>query len=178
MKNLFLTLSACFLLFSFGCQENNITEPLATEVAQKDNFQQGTYLHDFIKLEGTLRDPSRPFNCCLQLRGQIEYEHRLVYTDPTNPFSPYFVNLKLSIEAELFERNSITDPIWHISEISEDKVDVQTEQIHYLTKYFKVQDRDDYMYLVCRFIVTGNNILLDGMWLKMTRLYTSENVSQ
>ena len=178
MNKLLLTLVSCFVLFAIGCQENSLTEPLTSEAAEKDNFQEDAYLHDFIKLEGMLADPSRPFNCWLEIRGEIEYEHRLVYVDPDQQTLPYYVSLKLAIEAELFDPYSQTDPTWIISEISTDKVAVQFGQVQSLIKYFRVQGRDDSMFLVCKFIVTTDYVLLDGMWLKAPRLHFSNNVAQ
>jgi len=178
MKNLFLILVSCFVLFTVGCQENSLTDPLLSEVAEKDSFQEETYLHSFIKLEGMLADPSRPFNCWLEIRGEIEYEHRLVILDIDQPASQYFVSLTLQIEAELLDPFSPTDPIWTISEVSTDKINVQFGQVHSLIKYFKLQDRDDGMLLVCKFIVTTDDVLLDGMWLKVPGLNSSNNVSQ
>ena len=176
MKKLFLILVSCFVLFALGCQENSITEPLSSEVAEKDRFQEDTYNHGFIKLDGMLRDPSRPFNCCLEIMGEIEYEHRLVFVDPNQSTSSYYVSLKLTIEAELFDPYSQTDPTWIISGTSTDKIDVQPEQVQSLIKYFRVQDREDVMFLVCKFIVTTDYVLLDGMWLKCTSTQLSNNV--
>lgn len=179
MKKLFLTLASCFLLFSFGCQENSITEPLSSQIAEKDNSQQNLYHHDFIKLDGILADPSRPFNCCLQIRGQIEYEHRLMFaTDPIKTFLSYCVSIKIAIEAELFDPYSQTDPIYTISDVSKDKIETLTEQVHSLTKFYKVRGRKDQMFLVCKFIVTNEDIRLDGMWLKIMKLSSTQNVAQ
>jgi hypothetical protein len=175
MKKLFLTLVSCFVLFALGCQENSITEPLTSEVAEKDNFQEDTYNHGFIKLDGMLADPSRPLNCCLEIRGVIEYEHGLVFPDYEQQSSSYYVSLKLAIEAELFDPYSPTDPIWPISETSIDKIDVQPEQVHSLIKHFKLQDRGDNMFLVCKFIVTSEDVRLDGMWLKANGLHLSNS---
>ena len=125
-----------------------------------------------------LADPSRPFNCCLEIRGVIEFEHRLILIDPANPASPYYVALKLAIEAELLDPFSPTDPIWNISEVSTDKIDVQPGQVQSLIKYFRVLGRDDLMYLVCNFIVTTADVRLDGMWLKCNQYNFTNNVSQ
>ena len=168
MKKLFLTLISCFVLFALGCQENSITEPLSSEAAEKDGLQEDTYNHGFIKLDGMLADPSRPFNCCLEIRGVIEYEHRLIYIDPDQSTSSYYVSLKLAIEAEVFDPCLSTVPAWPISETSIDKIDVQPEQVQSLIKYFRVQGRDDVMFLVCKFTVTTDYLSLDGIWLKCT----------
>ncbi|RKY90161.1 MAG: hypothetical protein DRQ01_09630 [Ignavibacteriae bacterium] len=165
MKKFLLTLVSLFFLFTIGCQENSLIEPLTSEVAEKENFQEDTYLHGFIKLDGMLADPSRPFNCCLEIRGEIEYEHRIIYLDPDQPSSQYYVSLNLAIEAELLDPYSPTTTPWVINEISTDKIDVQPEQVQSLIKYFRVQGRDDTMFLVCKFIVTTDYVTLDGMWL-------------
>ena len=178
MNKLLLTLVSCFVLFALGCQENSLTEPLVSEVAEKDRFQEDTYHPGFIKLYGMLADPSRPFNCWLEIRGEIEFEHRLILIDPANPASPYYVALKLAIEAELLDPFSPTDPIWNISEVSTDKIEAQSEQVHSLIKHFKLQDRDDNMFLVCKFIVTTEGVRLDKMWLKVPGLHYSNNVAR
>ena len=168
MKKLLLTLVSFFFLFALCCQENSITEPLSSEVAEKDGFQEDTYNHGIIKLDGMVADPSRPFNCCLEIRGVIEYEHRLIYIDPDQSTSSYYVSLKLAIEAEVFDPCLPTVPAWPISETSIDKIDVQPEQVQSLIKYFRVQGRDDVMFLVCKFTVTTDYLSLDGIWLKCT----------
>jgi len=178
MKNIFLISVSCFILYAIGCQENSLIEPLTSEVTKKDGYQEDTYLHGFIKLDGMLADPSRPFNCYLQISGEIEYEHKLIYIGPIQPASQYYVSLKLAIEAELINPYSQTDHTWTISEISKDRIDVQIGQVQSLIKYFRVQDRDDVMYLVCKFIVATDDVILDRMWLKVPRLHSSNNVAQ
>ena len=178
MKKLLLIFASCFVLFALGCQDNLLTEPLSSEVAEKDRFQEDTYLHDFIKLEAMLADPSRPFNCCLEITGMIEFEHRVILIDPAKSTSSYYVSLKLAIEAELFCPNSPTDPVWVISESSIDKIDVQPEQVHTLIKHFKLQDRNDNMFLVFKFIVTIEYLRLYRMLLKCNQYHFTNNVSQ
>jgi len=177
MKKLFLTLVSCFVLFALGCQENSITEPLSPEVTEKDGFQENSYNHGFIKLDGMLVDPSRPLNCCLEIRGEIEYEHRQVFLDYKQQSSSYYVLLKLSIKAEIFDPYLPGTPAWPVKEISIDKIDVQPERVQSLIKYFRVQGREDVMYLACKFIITTEDIRLDGMWLKCTRAQLSNNVN-
>ena len=175
MEKLFLTLVSLFFLFTIGCQQNSLTEPLTSEVAEKENFQEDTYLHGFMKLDGMLADPSRPLNSWLEIGGEIEYGHRIIYLNPDQTASQYYVSLKLTIEAELFDPYSPTTTPWVISEISTDKIDVQPEQVQSLVKYFKVQGRNDSMFLVCKFIVTTDYVTLDGMWLKAPRTHFSNN---
>lgn len=175
MEKLFLTLVSLFFLFTIGCQQNSLTEPLTSEVAEKENFQEDTYLHGFMKLDGMLADPSRPLNSWLEIGGEIEYEHRIIYLNPDQTASQYYVSLKLTIEAELFDPYSPTTTPRVISEISTDKIDVQPEQVQSLVKYFKVQGRNDSMFLVCKFIVTTDYVTLDGMWLKAPRTHFSNN---
>jgi len=178
MKKLLLILVSCFVLFVLGCQDNLLTEPLSSEVAEKDRFQEDTYLHDFIKLEAMLADPSRPFNCCLKIRGMIEFEHRLILIDPTKSTSSLYVSLKLAIDAEVFDPCLPSVPTWPVIEISTDIIDIQPGQVQPLIKYFRVQGRDDVMYLVCNFIVTTADVRLDGMWLKCNQYHFTNNVSQ
>ena len=90
MKKLFLTFVPLFFLFTIGCQENSLTEPLTSEVAEKENFQEDTYLHGIMKLDGMLADPSRPLNSWLEIGGEIEYEHRIIYLDPDQTASQYY----------------------------------------------------------------------------------------
>ena len=178
MKKLFLTFVSLFFLFTIGCQENSLTEPLTSEVAEKENFQEDTYLHGFMKLDGMLADPSRPFNCCLEIRGVIEYEHRQILPDHKQQSTPYYVSLKLAIDAEVFDPGFPSVPTWPVIETSTDKINVQPGQAHSLIKYFRVQERDDVMYLACKFIVTTVDVRLDGMWLRTPRTHFSNKVAQ
>lgn len=166
MKKLFLTLVAFSALTIIGCGENSITDPLesnvTSEVQKSDDPQvnQGT-----IRLESMLVDPSVPFTTYLQIRGGIEYVHELVIVDPIPPASQSYVQLHLSINAELNDPYSPEDPIWHVTGNSTDIIDVSEEQIYRLDKSFALQDRSDGLTLVCRFIVTSDYVLLDEMWL-------------
>lgn len=132
----------------------------------------------FIKLYGMLADPSRPLNCCLGIKGMIEFEHRFILIDPIKSASSYYVSLKLVIDAEIFDPRLPGTPTWTVIETSTNKIDVQPGQAQSLIKYFRVQGRDDVIYLVCSFIVTTEDVRLDGMWLKVPGLHFSNNVSR
>ena len=167
MKNLLLTIAVfSVLFFIIGCGESSITDPLESkgtaEVQKGDDPQvnRGT-----ITLDGMLVDPSVPFTSYLQIRGGIDYVHEMIFVDPIPPAPQSYVQLHLSINAELSDPYSPQDPIWPITGESTDVVNVFEEGIYLLDKSFSLRDRSDGLTLVCRFKVTSDFVLLDEMWL-------------
>lgn len=176
MKKLFLAIVVLSVLFVIGCQENSITDPITVEPTNNVQKTDDTFLRDRIVLEGLLVDPSVPFTSYMTIRGYIEYEHRLVLVDPMLPAPQYYVLLHFSINAELGSPNGYEDPIWHIQSVSEDRMYVSEEGIYLLEKSFQVQDRNDGLTLVCRFIVTTDGVGLNEMWLVLPEV-DSNNIS-
>ncbi|MCW8805181.1 MAG: hypothetical protein OQK56_01875 [Ignavibacteriaceae bacterium] len=163
MKNLLLTLVAFSVLLLIGCQENSITDPIQDSGLQKSDdpsVHTGT-----MTLEGTLELPNQP-NSYLSINGQADYVHELFFIDPIPPAPQYYVSLGLSVNADLSDLSSPIDPIYSISEQTEDLFYVSEEGIYLLEKTFSIQGRDDSMVLRCRFLVTTNGIGLNSMWLE------------
>ena len=166
MKKILLTIVVFSVLFIIGCQENSITDPITVEPTNNVQMTDDTFLPDRMVLEGLLVDPSVPFSY-MTIRGYIEYEHRLVLVDPIPPAPQYYVLLQLTVNAELGSPNGYEDPIWYIQSVSEDMIYVSEEGIYILEKSFQVQDRNDGLTLVCRFLVTTDGVGLNEMWLEL-----------
>jgi hypothetical protein len=165
MKNLFLTIVVFSVLLLIGCQENSITDPIQDigkqEIQKTDD---PSVLSGTITLEGRLEIPNLP-NSFLQITGQIVYIHRIELLDPIPPAPQYYVSLSLSVNADLIDPFSPTDPVWTITDKSTDVIYVSEEGIYLLDKTFPIQDRSDGMVLVCRFLVTTDGVGLNEMWL-------------
>ena len=172
MKKLFLTIVVFSVLFIIGCQENSITDPVSTESINKDQ-NPGTYLHDFISLEGALNDPYPIGNSYYIISGQIEYELRTVYIDPMLPTAKRYTSLYFTTDAEFRYLCTVcsppeTDPIaGFISDVSEEFVPLGENFVSLLEKSFTIQGREDGMILKCRFLVTTGGIELSAMWLAL-----------
>jgi hypothetical protein len=164
MKNLLLTLAALFGLLLIGCQENSITDPIQNTGLQKTDDP--TVTSGTMALEGTLEIPNQP-NSYLSINGQADYIHELFLVDPIPPAPQYYVNLSLNVYAELFELFSPSDPIWTISNQTDDIFYVSEEGIYMLEKTFEIIGRNDEMVLKCRFMVTTDGIGLNAMWLEL-----------
>ena len=165
MKKLFLTTVIFSVLFIIGCQENSITDPIG-DVGQQDLQKDDVPLvhQGFIELEGILEVPGLP-NSFLEINGQIEYLHKLVFVDPIPPAPQHYVSLRLQVNAELMDPFSPEDPIWTITDRTEDVIYVSEEGIYLLVKYYSIQDREDGLLLACRFLVTTDGVGLNEIWL-------------
>ena len=100
MKNLFLTIAVFSVLFLIGCQENSITDPISTELVNKDQISAGTLTSGTIPLEGLLVVPGMGQTYYF-IEGVINYTHELVMQDPIPPAQQYNVHLNLSVSADL-----------------------------------------------------------------------------
>lgn len=164
MKNLLLTLALLFGLLLIGCQDSSLVDPIQDTGLQKtDNpsLTTGT-----MTLEGTLEIPNQP-NSYLSINGQADYIHELFLVDPIPPAPQYYVNLSLNVYAELIELFSPSDPIWTISNQTDDIFYVSEEGIYMLEKTFEIIGRNDGLVLKCRFMVTTDGIGLNAMWLEL-----------
>ena len=164
MKNLLLTLIAFSVLLLIGCQENSITDPIQNTGLQKTDDP--TVTSGTMTLEGTLEIPNQP-NSYMSINGQADYVHELFFVDPMPPAPQYYVNLNLNVYAELVDLSSSSDPIWAISNQTDDILYVSGEGIYLLVKTFVVQGREDGMVLKCRFLVTTDGVGLNAMWLEL-----------
>ncbi len=162
MKNLLLTIAVFSVLFLIGCQENSITEPTQDKELQKTDDP--SVLSGTITLEGILEIPNLS-NSFLNINGQGGYVHRIELLDPIPTAPQYYISLNLQVNAELMDPFSPTDPIWTITDRTEDMIYVSEEGIYLLEKTFSIQDRSDGLLLVCRFLVTTDGVGLNEMWL-------------
>lgn len=171
-KMLFILVGSSLLLF-IGCQENTITDPVSNEAAGnlKSEISSG---YNLIKLDRLLPDPSVPFKNYLTLSGTVEYAQRAIYLDPVPPISQKLVYLQLSMNAEIKDPHSSADVFWTISGKSEDNIRLSDDDLVVLTKYYKVQGRDDGLGVVCEFEVTTSGVKLGSVKLVLSDIARSE----
>jgi hypothetical protein len=174
MKNLFVSLAVAAVLFAIGCQENSITDPIASEPVSK--VQTGvpdTYHHGIIPLEGTLNDPYPIGNSFYRISGQIEYDLKVFFMDPMPPvaqqyFSVYFqTNAELVYVCSLYPYSEEDELAGFIAEVWEDYRPLGVKNILTIEKTFSIQGREDGMVLKTRFLVTKDKIELSSMWLAL-----------
>ena len=103
MKKLLISFVIFSALFIIGCQENSITDPVSTEAVNKNQTKGGTITSGVIPLEGVLVITGG-FQSYYSLEGQINYTHELVPLDPIPPAPQYYINLNLSVRANLTDR--------------------------------------------------------------------------
>lgn len=161
MKKLLYSLVVFSVLFIIGCQENLITDPVSTESIKKDQTTVDPFTSGVIPLEGILVVPGG-FQSYYDIQGQINYTHELFLLDPAPPAPQYYIDLDLSVRANLTDEGNNT---FRISSTSEDNIYVSDDGISLLEKFFPVLGRTDGMVLVCRFLVTTDGIGLHSMWL-------------
>ena len=162
MKKFFLTTVVFSVLLLIGCQENPITDPIDQQDLQKTDDH---LVHrGFIELDGILEVPGQP-NSFLEINGQLGYVHRLVFVDPIPPAPQHYVSLSLQVNAELMDPFSPEDPIWIITDRTEDVIYVSEDGIYLLEKYYSIQYREDGLLLARRFLVTTDGVGLNEMWL-------------
>jgi hypothetical protein len=88
-------------------------------------------------------------------------------SDPIPPAQQYHIYLDLSVNAELINTSQSTPVRLSISSDSEDIFYVSEEGIYILEKSFVVQGTNNELALVCRFIVTTENVSLNSKWLEV-----------
>ncbi len=161
MKKLLISFVIFSALFIIGCQENSITDPVSTESINKNQTTGRTITSGVIPLEGILVVPGG-FQSYYSLEGQINYTHALVLLDPI-PFVPqYYINLNLSVRADLTDESNHS---FRIASKSEDNIYVFEYSRYLVVKSFPVMGRNDGLNLVCSFIVTTGGIVLYAKWL-------------
>jgi len=169
MKKLIFSTTIFLILFTVGCQENSITDPVQQELQKTDpsilsilnqttgeNFTSGV-----IPLEGLLVLRSG-FQTYYEIQGQINYTHELIFRDPMPPAPQYSIDLNLSVRANLTDGGYNT---FRISSTSEDNFYVSEDGKNILEKSFIVNGTNDELALVCRFLVTTDGVVLNGKWL-------------
>jgi hypothetical protein len=161
MKKFFLTTVVLSVLVITGCQENSITDPMSSESVNKTASTDENFTAGIIPLEGLLMFPGG-FQTYFSIEGQINYTHELVLLDPAPPAPQYYIDLNLSVRANLTDEGHNT---FRISSTSEDNIYVSEDGIYLLEKSFLIQGRKDGMVLVCRFLVTTDGVGLNEMWL-------------
>jgi hypothetical protein len=172
MKTIIVTLIVFTALIFFGCQENMLTEPISSEDFSKVN-NSNSVINGLIKLERLMNDPHHVGNSFYSVRGQIEYEHRMLVPLPMLPVSRYYVSLKLSTNAEIRYFCSLNQgfaeeqPAGYLTEISEEYIPLNERFMGLLEKSFTIEGREDGMMLKCRFFVTSRGIELSAVWLAL-----------
>lgn len=179
MKNLFISLVVVSFLFTIGCQDNNITEPISNQLVDKiASASSDTYQHGFITLEGALNDPHLIGNSFYLITGQIEYELRTVIFDPMLPAAQRYVSLYFTTNADFRHLCTVCAPsvedniAGFISDVSENYVPCGGNYVSLLEKTYSIQGRNDRMMLKVRFLVTLSNIELSAMWLALPDVNT------
>ena len=168
MKKLLFSLVVFSVLFITGCQENSVTDPISTESINKDQKPAGTITWGTIPLEGLLVFPGLG-QTYYSIEGRISYAHELILVDPIPPLPQYYIELSLSVDANLINPDLPGHQPWTISSESEDMFYVAEDGIYLLEKSFPVLGgtEDGGMVLVCRFLVTTDGVGLNAMWLTM-----------
>jgi len=155
-------LVAAAVFFFVGCQENSITDPIATEAVDKDQAGTGdTYFHGIILLEGALNDPYPVGNSFYRISGQIEYKQKSVHESPMLIITQRYASLHFSINAELQYVCTVCTPSEEYS------IADFISAVSLLEKTYTIRGRDDGMTLKVRFLVTANGTELGAMWLAL-----------
>ena len=107
MKKLFVSLVAFAVLFTVGCQENSLNDPLSTESVNKtQNYSK----HGLIELQQLLNDPYPVGNSFYIISGNIEYTLTRVSSNPLQPWAGLTVLVQFSINADMQYFCSVCPP--------------------------------------------------------------------
>ena len=175
MKKLFLTIVTFSILFIIGCQENSITDPITVEPTNKvqrpDPSHNGT-----ITLERMLTDPYPVMNSFFIINGAIKYEYNIKATYSVHHVLQYSVSLNFAISAGLTylcivcDENKEEPPAGYISNQSNDTLTLTENDTYILEKSYPVLGREDGMFLLCRFLITNEDVSLAGVSLVLPRI--------
>ena len=174
------TLMISFLvaaLFVIGCQENSITDPIANGQVEKNQTDiPETYIQGSLSLNTVLDDPYPIGNSFYRLNGKIDYELRMIYSDPIPPTSQRFISVYMQVDADLRNfctvcpLNELDELSGFISEVSESLIPVGGNTVSLLEKTFQIQGREDGMVLKARFSVSNDRIEVNALWLALPNL--------
>jgi hypothetical protein len=186
MKTLFVSLAALLIAFSFGCQENSITDPIVPDhtkflgTMDENNFASEDILNkdmlsalypNVIKLEGMLFDPSHLLNSFADISGVVRYGLGQINTDKRPPHSA--IKVRLYINAELKGGCSGQHHPWLVSSTSEDLVytSASNQSVYYLEKSFRVKNTCcSPLNLVLKFQVDEKSLTLVSMRLVKVKI--------
>jgi hypothetical protein len=163
-------LSATFIL---GCQENTITDPIAA-VGSADRQLSKAQPGNSLILEAVLLEPGNFINSFIVVTGQVGYTATVVALDPVPPNPQYAVRLTLTADALLRPYYS-NYPVWSISGASEDWVMIPDSGTTSLTKRYRIEGRNDGLWLNLRFRITLASVELSNMWLELPRVVRTDD---
>jgi hypothetical protein len=174
MKNLFISLALFTALAFIGCNENNVTDPVSTDLVNKNlSTNNDTYRHGVISLDRVLSDPSPVGNSFYRITGRIEFDHRTFFADPVHPAPQQHVSISFTTDAEFLYFCTVCPPSENdnlagfISEVSEEFVQIGGNNVSNLERTFNIQGREDGMVLKTRFLVSTDGFELNAMWLAL-----------
>ncbi len=181
MKKLFLTIVTFSILFLIGCQENSVTDPVTNEPTnkvQQDPSHQGT-----LTFERLLTDPYPVMNSYYLINGEIEYDFSL---DDHNKFASvqqHTVSLNLTMSAEFTYLCTVCNDnngeilVGYINSLSNDTIVLAGNNRYILEKSYLITGREDGMVLICRVIVTTEDVSLAEIFLVLPETELPETES-
>ncbi len=194
MKNLFMLITVYIILlfsvfsimFFAGCQENNITEPLTTELATTqavtnvavDKTKPGEPKENpnIITFQQIITLYYSP-NAYLVAKGTIEVKHQVQISLSEQPFATHKVNVDLQVNAELFDMENNRNR-WFISELTQKTFRLIKGEPVTFVQYYNVEGRDDHLHLALTFQVDLEQVTLLEISSYFPRQHSAGTVAQ
>ena len=180
MKNKLFLFIMQLVLVLVGCKESTLTDPLQDLELQKIKNNHDPSVHTgTILLDRMFRDPYPVMNSFYIIKGQIQYQHSVRILDPIPPNYQFLISLDLSVVANFSDFCTVCEPktispsVGTISVATNDIIYIPENGKYMLAKKFPIQGREDEMFLVCRFLVTIDGVVLNAMWLSLAYTFNS-----
>ncbi len=177
MKNLIFIFVLIFAAFFNSCQENSITDPIATENSEENIGYKINPGNNTIILDTWLLDPSQGPGPCssLWLVGKIDFAVSSNIGNQISANSDYNTVVKMTINAELkppsvpVERPaSYNAPRYSVYEKTVDYImlDPYGQREYRLVKSYEITGCRDRICLECTFAVTTTRVILKDLKLR------------
>jgi len=176
MKHAMFVLAIVVAAFIVGCQDNNITNPMAANLSSGNQRSKDVTLPiREIPLHGVMHEPSG-YNAFTEINGQIAYTTTLISRDPIPPNPQWAVLVTLTVNADLMPWNS-NGPVWGVSGSSRDEFALaeDADGAMVLEKSYTLIGRDDGVSLHLRFCISQETVVLSRMWLALPQADQKEN---
>ena len=160
---------ALIALFLAGCQDNSNTDPVSSNQIDKNN---GTIENSFkgsIPVDKLLFVPGFG-EMYYRIKGKIDYNGEFTSFNPYQTNSLTDEKVEIAINALLLDNDiSIKNPShnhWRILADSQDRFYINPEGKKVIEKVYPVLHRSDELQLICAFVASKNDLILDSMILQ------------
>lgn len=164
MKHAAIILAIVVAAFVVGCQDNNITNPIAGPISAGMQISTA-HSAGTIPLNTVVREPYG-FNAFTEISGQVTYTTEIVPRDPIPPHPQWALVVTLTTDA-VAKPFGLEEPVWRIVGSSRDELALTEDGDGTMVceKSYALVGRNDRVSLHLQFHCTRQTVVLSRMWL-------------